>query len=550
MTTPFQISDHFTDGYADLSPLEATIYGVGGRDHLATDYSPDGHEARIDLYRSTRQELEGHLGHHDPIQAFAAKVLAGWLDGKLVEAGHKKWSWDLNHTASPFQTMRDVFDVMPREEAGDWDAVLARLEAIPTMLEGHMASLSVGVSDGEVVARRQVESVMEQALEMAGEESRFLTYPVEAAAAGADQDRVEKAVAMVRAAATGFADWLRHRYLPHAREADAVGLERYMIGVDEFLGMELDPVETYQWGWTELHRLMGEMEATASKVDDSLSLAQVIEMLDTDPTRSAATRAEFVDFVQGLQQQAISQLDGVHFDVPDELKTVTVNIAPPGGALGAWYVGPSEDGARPGSIWYAPGERERLPYWQEVSTAYHEGFPGHHLQSGLAVLLRDQLSRAHRLLIWYSGAGEGWALYAERLMDELGFFEKPEYRLGLLASQLFRAIRVVVDIGCQLELVIPDDAPLHAGEVWDYQRAVEYMEKIGLQPHDIAESEVKRYLGWSAQAISYKVGEREILAIRDQMMRRLGPAFDRKEFHRRLLEAGAIRIDHLRQAMA
>ena len=167
----------------------------------------------------------------------------------------------------------------------------------------------------------------------------------------------------------------------------------------------------------------------------------------------------------------------------------------------------------------------------------------------MSVINRDQMSRFHRLFIWYSGSGEGWALYAERLMDELGYFEKPEYRLGLLASQLFRATRVVLDIGTQLRLTIPADAPLHAGAIWDYAIAVDYIEKVGLQPRDMAESEVKRYLGWYGQAISYKVGERVILDIRDQIMNRDGAAFDRKDFHRRMLEAGAIRLDHLREAM-
>jgi uncharacterized protein (DUF885 family) len=251
--------------------------------------------------------------------------------------------------------------------------------------------------------------------------------------------------------------------------------------------------------------------------------------------------------VSDIQQRAISQLAGVHFSVPEELIVVTVNIAPPGGSLGAWYMSPSEDFTRPGSIWYAPGERERLPYWQEVSTAYHEGFPGHHLQVGTAVLQKERLSRFHRLVIWYSGSGEGWALYAERLMDELGFFEKPEYRLGLLASQLFRSLRVVVDIGCQLGFTIPTDAPLHAGDVWDYERAVDYMTEIGLQAQDVAESEVKRYLGWVGQAISYKVGERQILDMRNRARERDG--YDQKDFHRKMLDAGAIRLDQLREVM-
>jgi uncharacterized protein (DUF885 family) len=161
-------------------------------------------------------------------------------------------------------------------------------------------------------------------------------------------------------------------------------------------------------------------------------------------------------------------------------------------------------------------------------------------------MLSDEVSRYHRLFMWKSGAGEGWALYAERLMEELGYFTNAEYRLGLYASQLFRATRVVVDIGTQLGLAIPDDAPLYPGEIWNHDIAVDYMEKIGLQERDVAESEVKRYLGWYGQAISYKVGEREILKMREERKRRDGADFDVKEFHKDLLRVGAIRLDQVR----
>jgi uncharacterized protein (DUF885 family) len=287
------------------------------------------------------------------------------------------------------------------------------------------------------------------------------------------------------------------------------------------------------------------MKSTAARVDPGLTVEEVIHLLDTDPARSAPDHDAFADFVKSIQAQAVDQLDGSAFDVPSEIRGVTVNLAPPGTSLGAWYHAPSEDLSRPGSIWYALGERARIPYWQEVATAYHEGFPGHHLQVGIAVLQRERLSRFHRLFVWYPGSGEGWALYAERLMDELGYFEYPEYRLGLLASQLFRSTRVVLDIGAHLGKRIPADAPLHAGEIWDHDIAVDYMIKVGLQAPDVAESEVLRYLGLPGQAISYKVGEREILDIRRRAMEQDG--FDPKVFHRNLLEAGAIRLDHLRE---
>ncbi len=549
MSTPFEISDRLTDQWADLSPIDATSHGVAGRDHLCTDFSPDGEEMRADLYKSTRQQLSEHLDHSDPVQARASKVIVGWLDWHISDYDSREWARDINHISGPFQNMRDSFDVMPKASQEDWDSICTRLSGFDVMLAGYRASLTVGVDAGDTVARRQAESLLEQVEASAGEESRFLRFPDEAGSVGIDSGRVTEAVDAARAGCGDFAEWLRHSYLPAAKLQDAVGKERYLQGADRFLGMALDPDETYDWGWSEVHRLRSEMAVTAAEIDPDLTIEQIVHLLDTDPDRSAATRQEFVDFVFDIQQQAIEQLAGEHFEVPDEMRSISVNIAPPGGSLGAWYVGPSEDFSRPGSIWYAPGERERIPYWQEVSTAYHEGFPGHHLQLATAVHEREKLSRFQRSVVWYSGAGEGWALYAERLMDELGFFEKPEYRLGLLSSQLFRATRVVVDIGTQLELRIPDEAPLHGGELWDYSTAVDYMEKVGLNARDIAESEVKRYLGWIGQAIAYKVGEREILKIRDEAMARDGSAFDRKRFHSQLLEAGAIRLDLLREVM-
>lgn len=547
MPTPFEISDRFTDEFAALHPILATNFGVTGYDQECTDFSPDGVVARAELYRRTRDGLSAHLDHPDAVQAFAAKVLTGWLDEQLDEFEHHDWRKDMNHVWSPFQNMRDVFDVMGKDTPEQWEAIAARLEGFSGMLDGYRQCLAVGIETGDTVAVRQAESVLEQAEAAASDESRFLAFVSQASDAGGDVDRIRSGVEATMEANARFADWLREAYLPAAHTEDAVGREEYLRGADRYLGMTIDPEQTYQWGWDEVHRLRSEMDSTANEIDADLSIGEVIDLLENDPTRAASTREEFVDFVSTIQDQAIEQLSGEHFEVPEELRTVTVNIAPPGGPLGAWYNGPSEDFSRPGSIWYAPGERELLPYWQEVSTAYHEGFPGHHLQVGTAVMERDKLSRFHRVAVWYSGAGEGWALYAERLMDELGFFEKPEYRFGLLASQLFRSVRVVVDIGTQLELTIPDDAPLHGGQVWNYDRAVDYMAEVGLQPRDVAESEVKRYLGWWGQAISYKVGEREILTMRDRARARSG--YDQKDFHRRMLEAGAIRLDHLHEVM-
>lgn len=523
----------------------ATSLGVPGSDDRWDDLSPEGRAAVVAMLSRHRAAAAEHVDHPDPDQRHAARVLTGFLDVPIGQHESGDHLRDISHIYSRFTEIRDIFDIMPRSSEEAWSNIAARMRAIGEPLEGWRRCQEEGLERGLVAARRQVESNIEQARHLAGEESMFLGLAEEAATAGFAAAELAEAADAARRAAGGVADWLEAEYLPHASDTDGVGEERYLRSAEEFLGLVIDPAEVYGWGWEEIRRLQDEMQRVAGRVAAG-SLEEVIEILETDPARAVA-REDFTTFVQQRLDEAVKDLDGSHFDVPEPVRRVTVSLAPPGGALGAWYINPSSDWSRPGSVWYALGDRDRIPMWQEVSTAYHEGFPGHHLQIGTSMYQSERLSAAQRLLIWYSGYGEGWALYSERLMDELGYFELPDYQLGMLASQLFRATRVVVDIGLHLGYRIPHDAPLHAGETWSFEIAVDYIDRIGLQPRDHAESEVKRYLGWPGQAISYKVGEREILDIRRELEQR--PGFDLKEFHRQVLEGGEVRLDYLRERM-
>jgi len=524
----------------------ATSLGIPGHDDRWDDLSPDGAAAVYEVARKYRAAAAEHFDHPDEDQRHAARVVAGYLDVGVNQYESGDYLRDVSHIYCSFTRVRDIFDIMPRDTAEQWANIASRLEKIGEPFEGWRRLLAKGVEAGQVVARRQVLSVIEQARHLAGDESMVVGLVADAEKRGFADERLRQAAETARRQAAELADWLEKEYLPHADPEDGVGEERYLRSAEEFLGMTIDPAEVYEWGWEEIARLRSQMTEVSRLIDSDRSVDDVIELLETDPSRSVP-KEEFTEFVQRRLDDAVSALDGPHFDVPDPVKRVTVNLAPPGGALGAWYINPSEDWQRPGSVWYALGERDRIPTWQEVTTAYHEGFPGHHLQIGMSMWQKDRLSKAQRLLVWYSGYGEGWALYAERLMDELGFFEKPEYRLGMLASQLFRATRVVVDIGLHLGYRVPEGAPLHAGETWNYDIAVDYMDRIGLQPRDLAESEVKRYLGWPGQAISYKLGEREILDIRSRLQ--ADPSFDLKEFHRQVLEGGEVRLDYLRERL-
>ena len=549
---PFGLSDQFVNDVAAQFPQTATSIGAVGFDDLWNDYSPEGSEAAVALARKYRRLFDQHLDHPDQWQRHAARVCRDF-QAEVEESYDMGMRYlNLRHTSGIMDSIRDVFDEMNTATEEGWENVAARLETVDQPVAGAIATFEEGRGLGIVSARLQVESTIEQARHLSGTHSKWLALARAATQIATPElaDRVARAVDHARDAMAGFADYLESTYLPDTVEVNGVGRERYIAAAERFLGLEIDPIETYEWGWEEVNRLQHAMVDAARGVDPDASLTQVIDRLETDPAYAVASQAEFVDFIQGIQDCALSQLDGVHFDVAPEIRNVTVNLIPPGSALGAYYLQPTEDFSRPGSIWYSFGERQQLPLWSEVSTAYHEGFPGHHLQVGTVMTQREKLSRGHRLLIWYSGFGEGWALYTERLMDELGYFDQPHYLLGMLASQQLRACRVVIDIGCHLGLRIPDTAAISPGQTWTYDSAVETLNRVAGIPLDISHSEVKRYLGLPGQAISYKVGERHILAIRDAAQRAQGASFNLKEFHRSLLGWGDVRLDYLQEITA
>jgi hypothetical protein len=298
------------------------------------------------------------------------------------------------------------------------------------------------------------------------------------------------------------------------------------------MGLDVDPAEAHAWGWEEIARLRSEMRRIGQQILPGASLEQITHLLETDPARSLTTTASFLDFIAARLTAAREQLASVHFDVDPRIAPLSVELAPVGSPLGAYYQPPSEDFSRPGGIRYAVGDQTVFPLYHQVSTAYHEGFPGHHLQIGTAMTRAERLSRAHRLTVWYPGYGEGWAMYTERLMGELGFFEKPDYELGMLAKQLYRAARVVVDIGLHLGLSIDRASLVAPGEPWSYERAVEFMRVYGHRTPVQAEGEVMRYLGWPGQAATYKLGEREIGRLRHEAREQAGSAFNPRGFSR------------------
>ena len=294
------------------------------------------------------------------------------------------------------------------------------------------------------------------------------------------------------------------------------------------------------------------MAATADRILPGATVAEAVAHLDADPARVVHGREAFRDWMQDLADRTLADMADVHFDIPEPVRRIECMLAPTNDG-GIYYTGPSEDFVRPGRMWWSvPDGIEDFYPWREVTTVFHEGVPGHHLQVAQTAYRSESLNRWQRLMCWVSGHGEGWALYAERLMDDLGYLSDPADRLGMLDGQSFRAARVIVDIGMHLELEIPADNPFgfHPGETWTPELGREFLGDHSQIEPDVLDFEINRYLGWPGQAPSYKVGERIWLQARDDVRARQGDDFDLKAFHRAALDLGSLGLDPLRAALA
>ncbi|HEY5638545.1 MAG TPA: DUF885 domain-containing protein [Dehalococcoidia bacterium] len=556
MSRVFQIADRYVDEIAALEPSLATALGIPGHDHEMPDLSPEGPGKVAELNRETLRQLDEAADESDA-DRIAREVMQERLGVSLdtYEAGENLRA--LRNIASPLQSVRQVFDLMPKETEEQWANVASRLNRVAEALAGYRQSLSLGLERGLTASKRQAREGAEQARVWSGlsdKPSYFDQLREQFAASGVASNGLATEIETgAWAAKEGYAEM--HRYLseeygPKTSEREAAGRERYQLLSRVFLGASIDLEETYRWGWEEQYRIEEEMRKTAEKIKPGASIAEVTDLLENDPARSVEGVEDYQRWLQELHDEALGDLHGKHFDIPDRIRVMEVMIPPPGGALAPYYTGPSEDFTRPGRTWWPTGDSTRFPKWGDVSTVYHEGVPGHHLQVATVRLFPETLSRYQRLLTFISGHGEGWALYAERLMSELGYLENPDYYMGLLSAQALRAVRVIIDIGMHLELKIPDGDHFHPGETWNHDLALDFAVERALRPRTFMASEIVRYLGWPAQAISYKVGERSWLTAREGARKAAGDSFDLKDLHTKALGIGPMGLAQLERELA
>ena len=550
LTDVDQIANEYFEKVLDLNPVHATELGRKGVETLYPDYSPAGEKAFARLAKKTLKKVDNVLPIDD-VDLVTLDALQERLSlyRKQYKAGFG--GWQMNNIASVPQEVRSVFDLMKRNTQQDWEHIIGRMHRVTEALEGHIQTLEAAREEGKVAPRRQVDIVIEQTAAYYAPGGFFDDLAAEVAeAVPALKD---EAVAGAEAAKEGYRrlnSYLVEKLQPVAPSRDAVGRKAYSLHSRSFLGTTIDLDETYAWGVKELESIIARQREVAEEIEPGASIERAKQLLDEDPARQLHGTDELKAWMQKLADAAVENLADTHFEIGGPMRRIECCIAPTNEG-GIYYTGPSPDFSRPGRMWWSvPEGEDTFTTWRETSTVYHEGVPGHHLQIAIATALQGTMNSWRTNMLWVSGHGEGWALYAERLMEELGYLKDPGDRMGMLNAQRMRAARVVFDIGVHCEMPIPDEwaeqLGVEPGTIWTSELGYEFL-KLNLDESEgHLRFEFLRYLGWPGQAPSYKIGERLWLELRDQAVRR---GDDMRAFHTRALLLGSVGLDTLRRAL-
>ena len=546
------IAEDYVERAAALDPALATFAGIAGHDHELPDLSADGFAERAELDRATLAALDaaGAPGLREQTARAAMQERLA-LAVERYDAGDT--TSDLNVIASWVQDVRQLFDLMPAEGEEAAATIATRMAAVPEAYRQFSQTLLGAARNGRPPARLQVEEVAKQCAAWATPEDSFYGGLVMRLTGVPDSLRgeLDAAAREAIAATAGLGEFLRRELLPLAREKDACGPEVYARASRYFLGAAVDLAEAYAWSWEEIARLRAEQARVSSLIRPGATREEAMAILDKDPARRIEGRENFRAWMQELAERTIWQLHGKHFDIPEPAQRIEAMIAPVNDG-GIYYSEPSEDWSRPGRMWWSvPSGLDSFATWKEVTTVYHEGVPGHHLQISQSLTEQETLNRWQRLMSWVSGYGEGWATYAERLMGELGYLDDdPGAYLGMLDMQMMSAANVALDIGVHLDLEIPEGTGWREGERWNAGTAWEFLQAHSSWDEQRLRFELHRYLGWPGQVPSYKLGERIWLQAREEAKARAGGAFSLKDFHSKALSLGAMGLDPLREALS
>ena len=529
-------SEEYVHRMADLDPARGLEWGMGDRSGDLPDYTPEFHDA-VASEASRLLEAAETCGIRDEVDRITAEAIRDrmGLTLELHEAGE-----DLrlvNNITTPVQEIRQLLTMHDLATDEGRDRATSQLAQVPRALTGYRASLDAAYAAGHAAPIRQLELLAGQCDDLAASDSMLNDVAGDTPPEGFDA-----ALTAAKNAHAEFAAWLRG-LKSRSPEEEAVGRERYERLSRQYVGARVDLDEAYDWGQERLRDIIAEQRRLAEDLyGPGTSVDDALTRLNSDPEYQIHGVDALQAWMQETADAAITALDGEHFDVPEQIRTIECCIDP-SGTGGIYYIPPSADFTRPGRMfWAVPSGETTFARWQELTTVYHEGVPGHHLQLGQA-LVEPDLNLWRRVDSFTSGHGEGWALYAEKYMAELGFHDDPGTRMGVLDAQRLRAARVVLDIGYHLGLPLPAaDIGVDATE-WTPDSAYAFLRRHVAMGEGFLRFERDRYLGWAGQAPSYALGQRIWEELRAEYPGTV------REFHTTALALGGLPLSVLRQAL-
>jgi uncharacterized protein (DUF885 family) len=527
-------------------PEMATALGDNRYNDRLSHHSPEFYQSEAEQSRKflVRFEAISPAGL-SPQDTLSRELMIRRLREEIEGIQFKPWEMPVNQMGGPHLSLVELVTITPFKNVKDYDNYLSRLHQIPRMLDQVMANMRQGVRDRLMPPRYLLDKVTVQADEIAskaGEGSPFAKpvakFPEDIPAA--EQERLRKAVltainSEIVPTYQKFATFLRVEYVPHGRTEPGVwalpdGEARYRFAIHRMTTTDLSPDEIHEIGLKQIAETEKEMLTLAHKLGFK-DLASLNDHIKNDRSLYASSGEQLLDLYAKYARQMEAKLPDLFERLPkNKLTIIPMDPFRAKNAVPADYTPGAADGSRAGRINVNESDPEHRLVLNVEAIAYHEGVPGHHLQISVAQELPEL--PAFRRHGEYTAFVEGWALYAERLGKEIGFYEDPYSDYGRLENEMWRNIRLVIDTG------------VHEKH-WSREQMVEYFHRYTAMDEPNIQNEVDRYIAWPGQALAYKLGQLEILKLREEARQRLGGKFDLRAFHDEIIGSGALPLDVL-----
>jgi len=523
----------------DLSPELATQLGDYRHNDLLSDYSLAG-QARshaADESFLTRFKAISTAGFSEQDQ-LSHDLMLRTLQQRITDYGFKDWEMPVNQMGGPPADLADLPLSVPLDSVKHYEDYIARLRQIPRVLTQTQEVMRAGMKDNLMPVKFLIEKVPAQIDGIVSEDPYLLpTKKYPASISAADQQRLTKEITdaintQVLPAYKSFKAFLVDDYDPHGRTTLSIeslpnGKARYQNAIVSLTTTHFTPDQIHEMGLKEVTRIRAEIEEIAHK-EGFATVAAFQKSLVGNPKYTPTSAEQILDDYRHYIAQMQPRLPELFTVIPAQ--RVTVEAIPSFQAASpTHYQQGTPDGSRPGRVSVATSDFAHRSLVGDEAIAYHEGIPGHHMQISIALGLKNLPK--FRTIQFNSGYIEGWALYAEQLGKEIGFYQDPVSDYGRLSSELFRAIRLVVDTG------------IHS-EGWTRDQVVTYMRTAGIDEPEV-QSETDRYIAWPAQALAYKLGQIKILELRARAKQQLGSKYDIRTFNDEILSGGVLPLDVL-----